>query len=106
MFNKYKQRQRILTNADPGLLALAYAVSIAEERHPPAKEFEEQDKLVNHYNDCVSTRKRFLDMLGKIIFSLLINSKFSRCEVVKREKLFSRFRVIQLNNSKILNLSK
>ena len=83
-----------MTNADPGLLALAFAVSIAEphpatiipaEPHPAANEFEEQEKLVNHYNDCVTTRKRFLDMLGKIIFSLLINSKFSRCEVVKRE---------------------
>ncbi len=31
MVNKYKQRQKILTNADPGLLALAYAVSITEE---------------------------------------------------------------------------
>ena len=61
MFNKYKQRQRILTNADPGLLALAYAVSIAEERHPAGNEFEE--KLVNHS----------------------INSKFSRSEVEKRE---------------------
>ena len=59
-------------DADPGLLALAYAVSIAEERHPAANEFEEKEKLVNH----------------------LINSKFSRCEVVKREKnSFSRFRV-------------
>ena len=35
-------------DADPGLLALAYAVSIAEERHPAANEFEEKEKLVNH----------------------------------------------------------
>jgi hypothetical protein len=85
LWNKYKQRQRILTNADPGLLALAYAVSIAEERHIAANELEEKEKLFNHDYDCVTTRKRFLDMLGKIIFSLLINSKISRCEVVKRE---------------------
>ncbi len=60
-------------DADPGLLALAYAVSIAEERHPAANEFEEKEKLVNH----------------------LINSKFSRCEVVKREisNYFSRCEV-------------
>ena len=80
-----------MTNADPGLLALAFAVSIAEPHPakiiPAANEFEEQEKLVNHYNDCVTTRTRFLDMLGKIIFSLLINSKFSRCEVVKRENI-------------------
>ena len=72
-------------DADPDLLALAYDVSIAEEYHPAANEFEEQEKLVNHYNDCVTTRKRFLDMLGKILFSLLINSKFTRCEFEKRE---------------------
>ena len=53
------KRQRILTNADPGLLALAYAVSIAGERHPAANEFEELEKLVNHYNDCDTTRNRF-----------------------------------------------
>ena len=90
-----------MTNADPGLLALAFAVSIAEPHPakiiPAANEsfqqnhiqlltnYKEQEKLLNHYNDCVTTRKRFLDMLGKIIFSLLKNSKFSRCEVVKRE---------------------
>jgi hypothetical protein len=28
---------------DPALLALAYAVSIAEERHPVANDFEEND---------------------------------------------------------------
>ena len=38
-------------------------VSIAEERHPAANEFEEKEKLANFF----------------------INSKFSRCEVVKRE---------------------
>jgi hypothetical protein len=36
--------------ADPALLALAYAVSIAEERHPAANDFEENELMVQHYN--------------------------------------------------------
>ena len=48
--------------ADPALLALAYAVSIAEERHPAANDFVENELMVQHYNDCVATKKRFLDM--------------------------------------------
>ena len=48
--------------ADPALLALAYAVSIAEERHPAANDFVENELMVQHYNDCVTTKKRFLDM--------------------------------------------
>ena len=47
--------------ADPALLALAYAVSIAEERHPAANDFEE---MVQNYNDCVITKKRFLDIFS------------------------------------------
>ena len=43
-------------DADPALLALAYAISIAEKRHPAANDFEE---MVQHYNDCVTTKKRF-----------------------------------------------
>ena len=35
---------------DPALLALAYAVSIAEERHPAANDFEENELMVQHYN--------------------------------------------------------
>ncbi len=53
-------------DADPGLLALAYDVSIDEEYNPAANEFQEKDKLVNHYNDCVTTRKRFLDKFNPI----------------------------------------
>jgi hypothetical protein len=49
-------------DADPALLALAYAVSIAEARHPAANEFEEKETMVQHFNDCVTTKKRFLDM--------------------------------------------
>jgi hypothetical protein len=46
---------------DPALLALAYAVSIAEERHPAANDFEENDhfrivKLKKRKN--AKTRKR------------------------------------------------
>jgi hypothetical protein len=48
--------------ADPALLALAHAVSIAEERHPAANHFEESELMAKHYNDCVTTKKRFLDM--------------------------------------------
>jgi hypothetical protein len=48
--------------ADPALLALAYAVSIAETRHPAANHFEENDLMIKHYNDCVTTKKRFLEM--------------------------------------------
>jgi hypothetical protein len=48
--------------ANPALLALAYAVSIAEERHPAANHFEENELKVKNYNDCVTTKKRFLDM--------------------------------------------
>jgi hypothetical protein len=36
--------------ADPALLALAYAVSITEERHPAANDFEENELMVQHYN--------------------------------------------------------
>jgi hypothetical protein len=36
--------------ADPALLALSYAVSIAEERHPAANDFEENELMVQHYN--------------------------------------------------------
>ena len=36
--------------ADPALLALAYAVSIAEERHPAANDLEENELMVHHYN--------------------------------------------------------
>ena len=32
--------------ADPALLALAHAVSIAEERHPAANHFEENELMV------------------------------------------------------------
>ena len=72
-------------DADPGLLALAYAVSIAEEPHPAANEFEEQEKLVNHYNDCVTTRKRFLDMLelGRFELSLRVGKKFFAIKILK-----------------------
>ena len=63
--------------ADPALLALAYAVSIAEERHPAANDFVENELMVQHYNDCVTTKKRFI--------SRSINMNFSRCEVEKRE---------------------
>ena len=38
-------------DADPALLALAYAVSIAEERHSDANDFEENELMVQHYND-------------------------------------------------------
>jgi hypothetical protein len=43
---------------DPALLALAYAVSIAEERHPAANHFEENDhfRVVKLKN--AKTRKR------------------------------------------------
>jgi len=49
-------------DADPALLELAYAVSIAEERQPAANDFEKNEQMVQHYNDCVTTKKRFLDM--------------------------------------------
>ena len=86
MFNKYKQRQRILTNADPGLLPLAYAVSIAEERHPAANEFEEKEQLVNHYNDCVTTRKRFLDMFP------------IKRELIKRNFVYTKYKFDIMSN--------
>ena len=72
--------------ADPALLALAYAVSIAEERHPAANDFVENELMDQHYNDCVTTKKRFI--------SRSINMNFSRCEVEKRENVKTRkFRV-------------
>jgi hypothetical protein len=48
---------------DPALLALAYAVSIAEERHPAANDFEENDhfrvvKLKTRKCENAKTRKR------------------------------------------------
>ena len=44
------------------IISISICCSIAEERHPAANEFEEQEKLVDNYNDCVTTRKRFLDI--------------------------------------------
>ena len=73
-------------DADPGLLALAYAVSIAEERHPAANEFEEQEKLVNHYNDCVTTRKRFLDMFP------------IKRELIKRNFVYTKYKFDIMSN--------
>ena len=46
-------------DADPALLALAYAISIAEKRHPAANDFEENEQMVQHHNDCVTTKKAF-----------------------------------------------
>ena len=37
-------------------------VFAAEERHPAANDFVENELMVQHYNDCVTTKKRFLDM--------------------------------------------
>ena len=48
---------------DDGLLALGYAVTIAEgDSHTAAIEFEENDKMIEHYNDNVTSKKAFLNM--------------------------------------------
>jgi hypothetical protein len=46
---------------DPALLALAYAVSIAEERHPAAYDFEENDhfRVVKLKNAKMRKRENF-----------------------------------------------
>jgi hypothetical protein len=33
----------------PGLLALAYAVSILEEINPALREFDDSENMINHY---------------------------------------------------------
>ena len=44
---------------DDGLLALGYAVTIAEgDSHTAAIEFEENDKMIEHYNDNMFPAKK------------------------------------------------
>ena len=45
---------------DPGLLALAYAVSILEGINPALREFEDSENMIAHYNKCL--KKRFFEM--------------------------------------------
>ena len=48
---------------DDGFFTLVYAVAIAEgDAHPAAIEFEENAKIIKHYNDNVTSKKAFLDM--------------------------------------------
>ena len=39
----------------PGLLALAYAVSILQEINPALREFEDSENMINHYNKLKET---------------------------------------------------